>query len=146
MSEDDDMSGDDEREKYYKRYANFSNGVDFMQLQKKLEHVPGEKSHWAYQLSKAEVELYNLEKRKKYMISTTRDKTIQQNTDSNSPVSLNKSTLDKQISNTTAIIDIDEEIKQKKMTIDLLQNLYNCVQYIAKDFDNIIRFMALNEG
>ena len=140
------MSGEEERETFYKRYTVFSNGVSFMELQEKLERVPGEKSHWAYQLSKAETELYKLEKKKKGIIATTRDKTIQQNSESNSPVSLNKSTLDKQISNTNAIIDIDEDIKQKKMTIDLLQNLYNCVQYIAKDFDNIIRYMALNEG
>jgi predicted RNase H-like nuclease (RuvC/YqgF family) len=111
-----------------------------LSLADKLNQVPGEKSYWANVLSETEQEIKSLERKKKYIIKTLQKKLID-----NSEIKINKSTLDK-IEESQDVEEINLQIDELKLNFKQLERIYDCVKYIAKDFENIIKFIQLQEG
>ena len=133
------MNNSEKRKFYTKKYTDFASNIDLLNLGEKLNRVPGEKSYWANTLSETEQEIKNLELKKKYTV-----KKLQQNLINKSEVGLNKSTLDKVQDNDVEILNL--KIEDLKLNLKQLERIYDCVKYIAKDFENIIKFIQLQEG
>lgn len=132
------MNNSEKRKFYTKKYTEFASNIDLLTLGEKLNQVPGEKSYWANTLSETEQEIRNLELKKKYTV-----KNLQQNLINKSEVGLNKSTLDKVQNNDVEILNL--KIEDLKLNLKQLERIYDCVKYIAKDFENIIKFIQLQE-
>lgn len=134
------MNNSEKRKFYAKKYAEFATNIDMLSLADKLNQVPGEKSYWANVLSETEQEIKSLERKKKYIIKTLQKKLID-----NSEIKINKSTLDK-IEESQDVEEINLQIDELKLNFKQLERIYDCVKYIAKDFENIIKFIQLQEG
>lgn len=132
------MTNSEKRKFYTKKYTDFASNIDLLTLGEKLNRVPGEKSYWANTLSETEQEIKNLELKKKYAV-----KNLQQNLIKKSEVSLNKSTLDKVQDDDVEILNL--KIEDLKLNVKQLERIYDCVKYIAKDFENILKFIQLQE-
>ena len=58
---------------------------------------------------------------------------------------INSLTLDK-IEESHDVEEINLQIEELKLNFKQLERIYDCVKYIAKDFENIIKFIQLQEG
>lgn len=134
------MINSDKRKFYAKKYSDFATNIDMLSLADKLNQVPGEKSYWANVLSETEQEIKALEQKKKHLIKSLQKKLID-----NSEIKINKSTLDK-IEESHDVESLNLEIEELKLNFKQLERIYDCVKYIAKDFENILKFIQLQEG
>lgn len=135
------MDQEARREAYWKRYQAFCDSARDLDITETLNQVPGVKSYWANELTKVEGELIKLERKKRELMDSLKKKLLE-----DSPVgSLNKGTLTK-IEQSDAIILMNEEIKDLKLTVQHVERIYNCAQYCAKDFENILRYLSMQEG
>jgi hypothetical protein len=135
-----DMSEDELRLNYENRYRDFTNDISPLTLMKKLTRVPSEKSYWALELSKAERQLRSLEIKKKRLIRDLSNKLNEK-----SPITLHKGTLNK-IEESDNVEELTTVIDDVKMTIKQLERIYDCVKFVAKDFENILKFIQLQDG
>jgi hypothetical protein len=131
------MSQQNIRLKYEQRLTLFATDINVMTLGDKLNQVPGEKSYWANELSKAEQSLRGLEMKKKKLVKNLSKKLLD-----NSPVKLNKSTFDK-IEESESVEELTDEIEDMKLTVKQLERIYETIKYSAKDFENILKFHQL---
>lgn len=134
------MSQSDKRKVLGERYKTFSSKISVLTLGDKLNQVPGEKAFWAMTLSEAEAELRSLEIQKNNIVKELQKKVIEQ-----SQVNLTKNVLNN-LKNDELLADLNNEIDELKLTIKYVDRIYDCVKYIAKDFENILKFLQLQEG
>ncbi len=134
------MSEEELRLNYENRYREFTSDISPLTLMKKLSRVPSEKAYWALELSKAERQLRSLELKKKRLIKDLSSKLNQM-----SPVTLHKVTINK-IEESDSVEDLTSTIEDVKLTIRQLERIYDCVKFTAKDFENILKFIQLQEG
>jgi hypothetical protein len=134
------MSEEELRLNYENRYREFTNDISPLTLMKKLSRVPSEKAYWALELSKAERQLRSLELKKKRLIKDLSSKLNQM-----SPVTLHKVTINK-IEESDSVEELTSAIEDMKLTIRQLERIYDCVKFTAKDFENILKFIQLQEG
>jgi len=128
------------RNKLIARYSEFSGNINVLTLGDKLNKIPGEKSFWALALSKCELDLKKLETRRSKMLQDLQKKVIDA-----SPVNLTKVALDR-IAGDSSLDPINLEIEELKTTVKFLERIYDCVKYISKDYENILKFMQMQEG
>jgi hypothetical protein len=134
------MSEEELRLNYENRYREFTSDISPLTLMKKLSRVPSEKAYWALELSKAERQLRSLELKKKRLIKDLSSKLNQM-----SPVTLHKVTINK-IEESDSVEELTSTIEDMKLTIRQLERIYDCVKFTAKDFENILKFIQLQEG
>jgi hypothetical protein len=134
------MSEEELRLNYENRYREFTSDISPLTLMKKLSRVPSEKAYWALELSKAERQLRSLELKKKRLIKDLSSKLNQM-----SPVTLHKVTINK-IEESDSVEELTTTIEDMKLTIKQLERIYDCVKFTAKDFENILKFIQLQEG
>lgn len=122
--------------KYDEQYKEFTD-IDDFNIESRAKRVPAEKHFWANKLIDSKIEKYSLLKQKKKL----KDKVIREIM-SDSPVALDKKTLDK-IDDTHELEDINEKIQEQEFLIEYLELLMKNVSFIAQDIKNIIMIKQL---
>jgi hypothetical protein len=128
------------KDELVKRYKDFVSNINDITLRDKLNQVPSEKAYWAQILSDYEKALYKLQATQKSMIKDLSKKLIEK-----SPVSLTKSILDN-VKDDTSLDNINSHIQELEIAIKHFSRIYENVKYIAKDFENILKYKQLQDS
>lgn len=128
------------RETLFNRYRDFVSEINDLTLRDKLNQVPSEKAFWAMVLSDYERALAKLETKKTKMVKALSDKVINK-----SPVALSKVTIDN-IKNDDSLSEVNEYIDELKLCVNLFSKVYDNIKYIARDFENILKYKQLQDS
>jgi hypothetical protein len=123
-----------------KRYRDFVSDINDLTLRDKLNQVPSEKAYWAQILSDYEKALYKLQVKQKTIIKDLSAKLIEK-----SPVNLTKSVLDG-VKDDASLDGINSDIHELELAIKHFSRIYENVKYIAKDFENILKYKQLQDS
>jgi dTDP-4-amino-4,6-dideoxygalactose transaminase len=127
------------REELSKRYKDFVSDINDLTLRDKLNQVPSEKAFWAMVLTDYERALAKLESKRDKMIKSLSNEIV-----GKAPVVLTKIALDN-VKNDESLQEINENIQELKLCVSLFSKIYDNVRYIARDFENILKFKQLQE-
>lgn len=122
-----------------KRYKDFVSNINDLSLRDKLNQVPSEKAYWAQVLSDYEKVLYKLQVKQKNTIRELSADMI-----GKSPVSLTKTLLDR-AKDDPSLDEINASIQEIELAIKTFSRIYDSVKYIAKDFENILKYKQLQD-
>ncbi len=127
------------KEGLVKRYKDFVSNINDLTLRDKLNQVPSEKAYWAQILFDYEKALYKLQSKQKQMIKDLSAKLIEK-----SPVSLSKTILES-VKNDASLDAINSDIQETELAIKHFTRIYENVKYMAKDFENILKYKQLQD-
>lgn len=130
----------EKKESLVKRYKDFVSNINDLSLRDKLNQVPSEKAYWAQILFDYEKELYKLQIKQKQTIKDLSAKLIEK-----SPVSLSKTILDN-VKNDPYLDEINANIQEMELAIKHFTRIYENVKYMAKDFENILKYKQLQDS
>lgn len=122
-----------------KRYKDFVSNINDLSLRDKLNQVPSEKAYWAQVLSDYEKALYKLQTKQKNTIRELSADMI-----GKSPVSLTKTLLDR-AKDDPSLDEINASIQEIELAIKTFSRIYDNVKYIARDFENILKYKQLQD-
>jgi len=123
---------------YRELYEDFCK-IDDFNLEDRVKGVPAQKQFWASRLIDAKINRDKLYKQKKALTLAVKDKLL-----ANSPVSLDKKTLDS-LDSSPQLEKINENIKESDYLIEYLELIFKNISFISQDFKNIIDLKRLEE-
>lgn len=123
-----------------KRYKDFVSDINDLTLRDKLNQVPSEKAYWAQILSDYERTLHKLQTQLKIKIREKSASLI-----ANAPVSLSKNIVDK-VKEDPDLDAINHSIQRIELDIKNFGRIYENIKYIAKDFENILKYKQLQDS
>lgn len=127
-----ESAGEEYRKKLYTKYFEFVGRIDYTNLEEKLFKAPNEKGFWANTL---QVEMQKLNKLKIQRRAVIKEEAARLMEDKNFRWT---GEIENSVKTCPKVIEISDAINDQELTVNFVENLYKSVQYIAKDFDNII--------
>lgn len=100
--------------------------------------LPGIKHKWAGRLIRTKISLNQIRKKRSKLLSAMADRLIEE-----SPVKISKPLAKQKVEQHESIIDIDDEISDKKAVIEFLEKAERILNSMTFDIKNLTEIMKL---